>query len=101
MFADHLMLDELEVVLTIDWNEHPDDVAQQMAAAFGNAVEEQRLSERLLVELAIFLVQRVRLQADPNHPHPGRVIRRTRHEKLQNLIGLQARRLFLLIRDAV
>jgi hypothetical protein len=58
---DDLRLDELGRVMLLDRHEHPGDVTQEMAAALGNAVEEQGLAQGTLLEPAILIVERVRL----------------------------------------
>src|SRR3546814_19606611 len=52
-------LDEIAAILLFDRHEHADDVAQQMTAAFRNAVQEHRLAQRRLREAADLGVQRV------------------------------------------
>jgi hypothetical protein len=63
MFHDDLMLDELNAILLLDGHKHPDDVAKQVAPTLGHAVKEQRMLERPLDKFAVFLVERIRLEA--------------------------------------
>jgi len=69
MLVQQLVLDELRLVLLLDRHKHANNVPQQVAAAFGDAVEEHRPLKRGLLELAVFLVQRVRFDSDANALH--------------------------------
>src|SRR3546814_8758700 len=52
-------LDEIAAILLVDRHEHADDVAQQVAAAFRNAVQEHRLAQRRLRAAAVLLIERI------------------------------------------
>ena len=43
VLLQEVMLDEFRLVLALDWHEHSNDVAEQMAAALRHAVQEQGL----------------------------------------------------------
>jgi hypothetical protein len=71
MLLEDLVLDELDVVLLLDRNEHAHDIPQQVTPAFRDAVQEQWPLKLALSELAIFFIQRVGLQIDFDIPHRG------------------------------
>jgi hypothetical protein len=60
-------LDELFLILLLDRHEHPQNVAQQVAAAFRYAVEKHRLVQRGLLERTILLVEVVRHDVHNSH----------------------------------
>ena len=64
VLAQDMVLDELHLILLLERDEHADDVLHQVATAFGHAVEEQRLLQRLVLELEVLLVERVGLEVD-------------------------------------
>src|SRR3546814_2221430 len=63
-------LDEIAAILLVDRHEHVDDVAQQVAAAFRNAVQEHRLAQRRLREAAVLLIERIGFHEHFGHDSP-------------------------------
>jgi hypothetical protein len=76
MLIQDLVLDELRRVMLLNRNEHPNDIAEQVAPALRNAVEENWLGERALVEFRVFFVQRIGPELNP---HNGRRNGRVNH----------------------
>jgi hypothetical protein len=60
-------LDEVGFILLLNRNEHPQYIAEQMAAAFGNTVKKNRLTQGFLRELPVLFIQRVSVNPDFRH----------------------------------